>query len=422
MRYRLFIYKSSASTAKAPAIAMCNRAVSANSLYEWKENAAARYMENFDTTAIADRIRALVGERCCIYAQKSPSEYGEVEYLCVLTKYTCADNVLPYVHCVTAENDLVLYDAERKNVFYRELVNRTFISVKTRTAELIQVILAEMKPVWTVRKIGASITERDHDYCYVVTLRKDSQKSFQDRCKEFYTCLKKHLGENEVLSTKDERFKVIGEWYSVSFCLEGYKKHSNMMGYYEGKSARVKLLHRMSCEEGFRWIKENGKSINAARKRMNFYEMEQAYPNPADRFVASVNITKWETRQEVFRYSGIGGYGAEILFHVVPSDYYQDADNISALAVAEDEAKIILASVDKYYPHVWERYYLEENHLPVQMWRKIVETSKEEKKKYLQKKCFKEADLLNVFIRWSEAQLDRYEFCHEGRMLNIQGP
>ena len=35
---------------------------------------------------------------------------------------------------------------------------------------------------------------------------------------------------------------------------------------------------------------------------------------------------------------------------------------------------------------------------------------------------FKKAKLLDIFIRWSEAQLYRHEFSGEGRMLNIQGP
>ena len=422
MRYQVYIYKSPATTANAPAIDMCNHAVSTNSVYAWKENEAARFMSNFDTAAISERIQELVGDRCHIYTQQSPKKYGDVEYLCVSTTYAYAPTVLPYVHCVTSENDLVLYDAERKAVFFRELVNQTFITVKTRIDELVHAILAEMKPVWTIRKIGVSTTDRDHDYCYVVTLRKDSQKSFADRCAEFYACLKKHLDTNEALDTRHECFTIVGEWYSISFCLEAYKKHPNMMGYYEGKFARVKLIRRIGCDEAFRWLKENNKSVNRVRERMNFYEMERAYPNPADRFAASVNITKWEARQEEVRYCGIGMYGSEILFHTVPSDFYKDGDNISVLAIEEYDAEPILTIIDAHYPYFGERYYLEENHLPVQMWRKIVEDCKTQKQKYCNAHNFKKAKLLDIFIRWSEAQLYRHEFSCEGRMLNIQGP
>ena len=73
MRYQVYIYKSTATTANAPAIGMCNNAVSTNSTYAWKENEAAHFMDNFDTAAISERIQVLVGDRCHIYAQQSPS-------------------------------------------------------------------------------------------------------------------------------------------------------------------------------------------------------------------------------------------------------------------------------------------------------------------------------------------------------------
>ena len=117
-----------------------------------------------------------------------------------------------------------------------------------------------------------------------------------------------------------------------------------------------------------------------------------------------------------------GMYGSEILFHTVPSDYYEDGDNISALAIDTHYAGRILMIVEAHYPYFGERYYLEENHLPVQMWRKIVEDCKIQKQKDCDERKYMEATLLDIFIRWSEAQLYRFEFCGEGRMLNIQGP
>ena len=101
---------------------------------------------------------------------------------------------------------------------------------------------------------------------------------------------------------------------------------------------------------------------------------------------------------------------------------FGNGDNISVLAIDEFDAEPILKIVDAHYPYFGERYYLEENHLPVQMWRKIVEDCKTQKQKYCNAHNFKKAKLLDIFIRWSEAQLYRHEFSGEGRMLNIQGP
>lgn len=72
MLYRLYIYKSTAVAASAPAIGICNRAVSLNSLRDWKDNNAARRMLGFDTRSVAAKIHALVGEKCRVYAKTPP--------------------------------------------------------------------------------------------------------------------------------------------------------------------------------------------------------------------------------------------------------------------------------------------------------------------------------------------------------------
>ena len=200
MDYRVYIYKSSAVTADAIAIHQLNLAVSTKSLLSWRES-TSRFMCAFDIDRISERIRALVGERCRIHTLKPPVGYGDIEFLCVETSYKNAASVLPYIHCVTAENDLVLYDAETEKVFYRELINRTFITAKSRVEDYTNAILSEMNPVCSIHMISAEIGERDCEYSYVVTLRKGSQESFRKRCEEFYECLRKNLLADEDLYT-----------------------------------------------------------------------------------------------------------------------------------------------------------------------------------------------------------------------------
>lgn len=245
MVYRVYIYCSTCSVASAPGIEICNRAISTNSMYQWKNNNAAACMQAFDVQYIIEKINASLGADCKIQICTPPVSATAIQYLCVTTSYEKAAAVLPVLHCITSANDLVLYDAETKKVFFRELVDRTFISVKTRIEDFIQAILTEMKPVWTIRRIRHLSSERDHDYGFVVTLRKDAGKSFLKRCCEFYRCLSGHIGKNEQLSTDHECFTVLGEWYSIAFCLEGYKKHPNQMGYYSQSRPQTKLLRRM---------------------------------------------------------------------------------------------------------------------------------------------------------------------------------
>lgn len=420
MRYNLYIYKSMAITAAAFSIHSCNRAVSLNSLREWDGNQVAHYMEYFDVRGIAAKIHALVGEKCCVQIRKPPSAYGDVEYLCVATSYAHAAAVLPYIHCITQEHELVLYDAETKRTFFRDLVNKPFIQVKSRIADYIQAVREAVKPVWRIRKIGVSRTEQSQDYAYVVTLQKDPKKSFVRRCGDFYRCLCDQLLEDEEINTNNACFTIVGKQYTISFCLEGYKKHPDQMGCYQQGRPSVKLIRRMGCEEGFFWLKQNQIEVTAILERMNFKELRQAYPNPADRFVAGINIQKWESRRELYvRYCGIGPYGSEILFHIVPSDFYKDENEISVLAVEEDSAGPILSAVGRFYQYFWDRYYLEENHVPVEMWVDIVEEARRIKEEAIRHRSFHDAKILDVFIRWSEAQL---RLCDNGRMFNIQGP
>ena len=175
----------------------------------------------------------------------------------------------------------------------------------------------------------------------------------------------------------------------------------------------------------------------------------------------SVRITKWQ-RKQVFdiRYSGFGYYGSEIVFHIVPDDYYQDGDNISVLKIEEESASYILPFIHDVYPHFYERYYLAENHLPTEMWRRIINRIREaqdmvvnntycaELKKYIDsfnlfvlnknndpriwdkshdvdfvyEHRYEIAYLYEIFIQWSETQMYYYEHSGDDRMFNIQGP
>ena len=131
------------------------------------------------------------------------------------------------------------------------------------------------------------------------------------------------------------------------------------------------------------------------------------------------------------------------------------------LKIEEESASYILPFIHDIYPYFYKRYWLTENHLPTEMWRKIIERIKEAKnlilyntycpelKQYINEfnlfvlsnnyeedltriknrpidfvydHRYEITHLLDVFIQWSEIQLDYYERNGEQRMFNIQGP
>ena len=465
MLYRLFIYKSTAATGTAPAVGCVNIAVSTNSSREWSGNEAAHFMDHFDYLSVKAQIEKELGEKCKVTVRFPPKEYEQKEFLYIATSYEMARKVLPRVHAIAMENRLALYDAETGRSFYKNLFDDTFITLKIREQELRNCILRELNPVWNIRQISSYQNERDKSSDYVVTLKKTPEKDFLTRVTDFYNCIKGNLREDEKLVCEDKSFAVSGEWYCITFVLEGYKKHANMVGYYENGHARQDLTHRMSVEEAYKWLSQcSDTEKKDIQKRMNFREMEDKFPNPADRIVASVRITKWQ-RQQVFdiRYSGFGYYGSEILFHIVPDDYYKDADNISVLKIEEESASFILPFIHDVYPHFYERYYLAENHLPAEMWSKIIDRIKAAKEmivndtycleleKYIDsfnlfvldkrndprlwksnkeynpvefvfEHRFEIAYLYEIFIQWSETQMYYYGCSGDDRMFNIQGP
>lgn len=465
MLYRLFLYKTTAAVASAPAIGIVNDALSTNSERQWISDGAADFLESFDTAGVIKSIEAQLTEsdseqcKCRASTRFPPKEYRQVPFIYVATSYEKAAKVLPKLHAIAADCDLVLYDAETGKTFYRDLIDRTYITMRLRQQLLHNAILNTMKPVWKIQKVSSYSDERDKNCDYVVTLNKDPKVSFEDRVKEFYRCLSNHLADDEELRCEDRCYKIVGKWYQITYTLEGYKKHANRIGY---QSRCSSLLKRMSTDEAFRWLKGCSETeVSDVFKRMNFNEMQRAYPNPADRFVASINITKWQ-RKQIFdiRYSGIGYYGSEILFHVVPDEFYQDSASISVLKIEEESASFILPFVDDIYPDFYTPYYLEENHLSLKTWERIVNRLEEAKKlilhdtfspeltpyvdrfnlfvlarsdaedaairnnkrQFLYEHRYDVAYLYDVFIRWSKSQFEEYRNTGDGRLLNIQGP
>lgn len=462
MRYRVYLYSTKAEHKALPVVNWVNRAVAVHEDREWKAHGASHWIAAFDTGAVEKQIcRELTDPntgdcKCRPLVEYAPVIHGTVAYLKVVTSYEKAAEVLPKLYAIAAEHDLVLYDAETGRTFFRDLVDRGHITLRLRERELYRAILREMQPLWKIRSIPDPAEEGEHRRFYVVTLRKDPQVSFEERNETLYRCLKANLKDAEKLTCSARYYRIDGPGYTIRCAVEGYKKNADRFGYRKNGASCAALLLRMSTEAAWRWMEGcTEMEREDILARMRFTEMRKAYPNPTQRLAESIKITKWQRKQPFdIRYSGVGPYGSEIVFRAVPWRT-NDSGNLSALKIEEESASFLLPFIEEFYPYLYDRYYLTENHLPWQTWRDILDRLKEvretilrgdddsalrayckrfnlyvlvdnwkridDEEAFIREHRYEIAGLYDAFIRWSEAQMDTYRGCDD-LMFSIMGP
>lgn len=382
----------------------------------------------------------------------------EGEWLWLITSYRAAGRVLPAVCAAAVKFGLFVYDGERQRPLDAgEAFDRGFAAARLRAQELNAVIRESVKPLWKLRQLEDRSDSRCSFLSFAVTLRKDQSRTLRERTEEFYTCLQGQLAEGEKLCTDHRCFAVEGPGYCVTYCLEAYKKTGDRVGFVEDGAARTDFLGRMSCETAFRWIEAHGDPHHEVMDRMKFEEMVRAWPNPADRFVRSVNIAK-ELKKEKFgiRYAGSGYYGSEILFY--PWEPCGEMDSASVLKIEEETAGFLLPAIYEVYPYFSRRYYLTLNLIPFEMMEDIVKRLKEmreiilhdtrneallpwikqfnlfvladpeeydalfygDKVEYVYRHRYEIAHLYDMFTDWVEAQLNCW--WSDDLMFGIKGP
>ena len=136
MLYRMFIYGTKAATGRALAIAEANHAVVSKNEKYWNGRNISKYMKRFDVESVKIRIEKELGSKCQAYVDYPPEEYEQIPFLCVKTSFEEVRSVLPCLHAITAENDLVLYDMKTRKSFFRDLVDDAFIMWKMREDEI----------------------------------------------------------------------------------------------------------------------------------------------------------------------------------------------------------------------------------------------------------------------------------------------
>ncbi len=470
MLYRLFLYSTDFVSVDSPIIHRINDALIVNTEEKWLRDGLAKDIKTFDTEYVIGCIEKALTDpktgkcKCHPMVKYISKQYKQKAFVYIATSYTMAAQVLPHLCSIAMGNDLVLYDAQTNRSFRADCVDHYHIAFCTRRQIVHNAIVKAMRPIWSIRKLEENLTKHEKCASYVVTLRKTPQFTFEERNAKFYACLHEILEDDETLICEDQCYCIWGKGYMLKYVLEGYKKHPNQIGYAVGDHLWVSLLNRMGAEEALRWTKEcTAKEKKEIYARMHLYEMQQKYPNPAQRFAESVKITKWQRKQVLrMRYSNVGPYGDEITFYAVPNHYIHQDESVSALNIEEEAASFLLSIVKDIYPDIYDRYYLTVNHMPSQMWVRMIERVKEISKlirhdlfseflkpyikhfdfsvfldqndpNYWESRLktdemqlfyenrYKICELYDVFIRWSEAQIECYGHIQD-LMLNIQGP
>ena len=452
MQYQFYIYKSRYYDRSF------NAAVRSPAL---RERLSEEDYEDFDVEKVKEEIEGKMENKCHVTICFPILDCDTVRCLYVTTSFEEMQEVVLCLHTITERNRLTLYDAEREKTFYHTLIDDSFLNRKKRIQEFKEAILREVAPVWSIHRLYAlEFEEWASEYAYVVTLKKTKGVSLLKRTADFHACLQRHLAEGETLSCEDQSFTIRLRGGYVTFCLEGYKKDPDRMGFVEDGQPRIKLLHRMGCEKAFQVLKQHqGSGRYDVEARMHLREMLNDYPNPADRYVCSVNIMKWLNQQPFsVDYSGIWFTRSYFLFHPVAHwSMPEEKMELSALKIEESSVSFILPIIQEFCPYIYDHYY-SSNHISEETLKQIVERLKQvefliktdpfslELKPYskefnlyvLQKNeedwknirenpaaflsdhRYEVAIIYQIVIEWAEKQLETYRGCD--RLYNIEGP
>lgn len=171
--------------------------------------------------------------------------------------------------------------------------------------------------IYLIRRLDGNLQGQPHSYC--VSFKKRADRSFADAVKGFDEYLKGYVPENGRIEYASKMFVVHMDDNIYYFCLEAYKKNSDSRGYMEEGTPHTEFLHRMGMEQAVRrirkyshqyWLKnhdwfDSDTAIEGIKSRMTDPELEERYPNHADRFIASYNILKEQKRWKLDYIKGV---------------------------------------------------------------------------------------------------------------------
>lgn len=169
--------------------------------------------------------------------------------------------------------------------------------ISERARQLNDAIFQTHQDIYTVRSLDIADRLPEYSRYRAITLKKSYDKTVEERVQILYKTLKNNLLYNEELLTDNGCFIIRGKDYQIVYCIETYKKNADRIWYIENGKVCSSLIRRMGIEVAFKWLKYNPKCRKVIGERMYLEAMIKTYPNPADRFVASVDMEKHFIKQ-----------------------------------------------------------------------------------------------------------------------------
>ncbi len=384
------------------------------------------------------------GRKCLILNRGD----GERPLLYIATSTAAVKDVLTVLYPTALEYGLSVYDGHTCRIL--KLYDEPYVKMR-RCVKAANIALCREFSVKKVVHMSDKYEPLNNSAECLVSLKRQQGMTKEQLTQHFHDVLLGVLVQGENLVCRDQCFFIEGDGYRVAFCLEGYMRSPGWCGHFDHGRPEVDVLRRMSCDVIAHWKRKQWPSRNEeVARRMHLREMEWLYPNPADRYAASIRITKQLMKHRFdIRYEPHDGPVNGVQMHALPGGGAGCADGkISRLLLGNEAASLLLPAVLEVYPCYRKRSGGQPNHLPREMWEDVMEAVRKIRRLMLcdpfgdeLKPCLSEMDTLqgsgeeraqelfnmrseaawlyDAFLRWSELQLKCYG---EELMINIQGP
>ena len=387
MKYRFVLYGTWETTKGTIALNNANSILRKTVTGQEAGEGLDRYLLSFDAFRVARQVRAeldLAEDRITEVSVRTTPK-GK-EYLCIETPYGNAHNVWPVMVLVALREGLAALDVQlNRYEFEPAALGFAWRDLTFRLKELNEQIIQKTESFWKLQRLYKTHFIRYSEAAYVLTLGKSRKFGLRERTMSFYRLLLELCKPDETVICSDKSFVIKAPNYKISYTVEAYKKNPDVICYMDKDSICVEKLNRISCEKAFEWLRRNpgetagerngktGSNYRRTAERLAFTEMTYRYGNPADRFCASLNITKALLKEPLdIDYSCYRDFGPAIMFHKVPlnqcrwQDEY-DMQAFSALKLDPGIATFILPFIEEKYPYFKDRSSLADNHIPARM-------------------------------------------------------
>lgn len=356
----------------------------------WNSEDAEEYIKTFDTKKIIQDIKKKTDNSELLTIRHFHTPKSKTEYLKISMPLESAREIMPKLILLAAEYGPAILDITNNcKIIYKNIFDDSPIKFKKRKNELINAIQheQELKPLFMSRKI--IISEGDwNNTAYVLIFKKNEKVSFLNRTQAFHSFLKKIINDEEKLECRNHCFTVISlkNKYEISFSLEGYKKNADITGYVDEKGlAKTENPKRISIYKAFRELKKfNCDERIDIMSRLSLPEMIYKYPNPADRFAASLNIAKKIRRMPFdISLSGQRFGGSYLTLYKAKASIIDEApEETSMLCIEESSFSYLLPIIKKECPQIIDTYYTE-TFISSFTWKKIIARIENTKKMLL---------------------------------------